>query len=291
MPAPARVQAALATHGTPIAEKAVKQMPRTSALLAPQPDVSFDSEEAGSFVSSYGGNPEGKKLQKRAANRKSAQLSRKRKKEFMDELKEENDDLRRKEQILKSIPDLILVFDSTGKLGFVSKSVSRILCFSSEQLEGTSIWERMCEDSVRLLKAAFMDSLAARQPDSDTAALGSGLWELRLVDLDGGHKIVTMNGVVHFAGERPECVCSIRPSDESPGGDKNTDAKDDHYRSLIRVIPQQSVVNRGTSQRKKSKSSSNGKGAVRISDSGGESETSSDSGSSDEQNVASITVS
>lgn len=164
-----------------------------------------------SFEGKKGINAEDKKLQKRAANRRSAQLSRKRKKQFIEELKEENDDLRRKEQILRSIPDLIVVFDSSGKLGFVSHSVSNFLEFTPEDLIGKSFWERLCEDSVRLLKAAFMDALAARSNDAETTPLGSGVWELRLQDKDGNFVLVTLNGVVHFSGDAPECVCSIRP--------------------------------------------------------------------------------
>merc|ERR1712137_184044 len=118
---------------------------------------SDDDSFEGSSRSNSRINAEEKKLQKRAANRRSAQLSRKRKKQFIEELKEENDDLRRKEQILRSIPDLIVVFDSSGKLGFVSHSVSNFLEFTPEDLIGKSFWERLCEDSVRLLKAAFMD--------------------------------------------------------------------------------------------------------------------------------------
>jgi len=158
--------------------------------------------------------PGSKKQQKRAANRRSAQLSRKRKKQFIEELKEENDDLRRKEQILRAIPDLVVVFDSSGKLGFVSESVGRFLEVSPEKLEGTSFWDLICEDSVRLLKAAFMDSLAAREADSDTAVLGSGVWELRLKNKNSKYMIVTLNGVVHFKGDAPECVCCIRPLGE-----------------------------------------------------------------------------
>jgi PAS domain S-box-containing protein len=159
-----------------------------------------------------------KKQLKRAANRRSAQLSRKRKKQFIEELKEENDELRRKEAILRSIPDLIVVFDSAGKLWFVSHSVNRFLDFSPSELQGLSFWDRLCPESVRLLKAAFMDALAARKSDMDTAPLGTGVWELRLVDKDGSHKIITLNGVVHFSGDAPECVCSIRPRDEAREG-------------------------------------------------------------------------
>jgi PAS domain-containing protein len=232
-----------------------------------------------------------KKNQKRAANRRSAQLSRKRKKAFIEELKEENDDLRRKEQILMSIPDLVVVFDSSGKLWFVSQSVGRFLDFTVKELEGSSFWNRLCDDSVRLLKAAFMDSLAARSVDSDTAPLGTGFWELRLVDRDGSTKIVTLNGVVHFAGDRPECVCSIRPHEGTKVPQKNESSASaggvasstgSLYKSLIRVKPQQSVVSNVSSDSVTSshRRLNRGPDAVRISDSGNSS-GSSDGGGSD----------
>jgi hypothetical protein len=167
--------------------------------------------DSGGNDSALASSPQEKKQLKRAANRRSAQLSRKRKKQFIEELKEENDDLRRKEQILRAIPDLIVVFDSSGKLRFVSESVGRFIDMSPDELIGSSFWDRLCEDSVRLLKAAFMDSLAARHADSDTAPLGNGVWELRLVDKNTNFFIVTLNGVVHFKGDVPECVCCIRP--------------------------------------------------------------------------------
>jgi len=268
------------------------------ADIAPQPGMSSHLDEQHAH---YEHHLEDRKQQKRAANRKSAQLSRKRKKQFMEELKEENDDLRRKEQILMSIPDLVVVFDSTGKLWFVSQSVSNFIQFTSQELEGTSIWDRLCEDSVRLLKAAFMDSLAARQPHSSTASLGQGIWELRLVDRDGSQKVITLNGVVHFSGDRPECVCSIRPFDDKSSYDEaskkkkpdetaSAARKDDHDKSLIRVKPQQSVMARNSgsdssSGPHKAKRSKSGRETIRISDSGnssGESETASGSGSSDD---------
>jgi PAS domain S-box-containing protein len=265
----------------------------------------------------------GKKQLKRAANRRSAQLSRKRKKQFIEELKDENDELRRKEQILRSLPDLIVVFDSGGKLWFVSHSVERFLSFTASELEGASFWDRLCEDSVRLLKAAFMDSLAARRPEMDTAPLGSGVWELRLVDKDGSPKLVTLNGVVHFAGERPECVCSIRPVDdeaesssaeeedavpESKGmtattvsfltADKQPLRKIRPQQSVIRPMHHQqrmttennkssnSSINGGSSSNKKAKrASANGRIAVRISDSGNSSVESESGTSSCDDNM------
>jgi PAS domain-containing protein len=197
---------------------AVSAAPGAGGRILPNVEGALPSSTSSIASSSFSGGGyqgEGKKQMKRAANRRSAQLSRKRKKQFIEELKEENDELRRKEQILRAIPDLIVVFDSSGKLGFVSESASRFFDMSQEDLEGTSFWDRLCDDSVRLLKAAFMDSLAARTPDSDTAPLGSGVWELRLVDMNSNYKIVTMNGVVHFTGDSPECVCCIRPREET----------------------------------------------------------------------------
>lgn len=155
--------------------------------------------------------PEGKKLQKRAANRRSAQLSRKRKKQFIEELKEENDDLRRKEQILSSIPDLVVAFALCGKILFISNSVETFLGFKPDELENSCFWDRLCVDSIRLLKAAFMDALVAKKPGVDVTPLGKGLWEVQLVDKEGTPRLVSLNGVVHFSSDNPECVCSIRP--------------------------------------------------------------------------------
>ncbi len=226
-------------------------------VTSPRTDETIRTMNADNAVAS--GQVQDKKLQKRAANRRSAQLSRKRKKQFIEELKEENDDLRRKEQILRSIPDLIVVFDSSGKLGFVSHSVSNFLEFTPNELVGTSFWERLCEGSVRLLKAAFMDALAARTKDHETTPLGSGVWELRLQDKDGNFVLVTLNGVVHFSGEAPECVCSIRPmksGESTKGSNSETEAdapseKLNNKRSASELVfgtikPEQSVVKTNT---------------------------------------------
>jgi len=178
-------------------------------------------------------SPEDKKMAKRAANRRSAQLSRKRKKQYIEELKDENSDLRRMELILRSIPDLIVSFDSSGKIGFISQSVNKFLAFKPEELEGKSFWDRLCGDSVRLLKAAFMDALAARENDSTSTPLGNGVWELRLQDKNQETIMVTLNGVVHFTGDAPECVCSIRIADGK------TPSKKDGLKPM--PPPQQSV--------------------------------------------------
>ena len=162
---------------------------------------------------------EDKKQAKRAANRLSAHLSRKRKKMFIEELKEENVELRRKELILRSIPDLIVVFDSSGCISFVSHSVTRFLDYKVEELENTSFWEHLTEESMRLIKSAFMDALAIkRNPNQDSTPLANGesmAVTLLHKNIGGGEAQqglkVTLKGVVHFSTDSPECVCSIRP--------------------------------------------------------------------------------
>ena len=258
----------------------------SSAPIAPQlrpGGNNIDSYRADSDgTMSHEGGMGDKREKKRAANRRSAQLSRKRKKQFIEELKEENDELKRKEQILKSLPDLVVVFDSSGKLHFVSHSVDRLLSFSSTELEGTSFWDRLCEESVRLLKAAFMDSLATREAGSDTAPLGTGVWELRLVDKDNSQKLVALNGVVHFAGERPECVCTIRPRDIDGSSTSNDKNSKNTGLPAVSIDTRKSAVGRPSAGKKAKVGKS--RDLVRISDSGNSTPESADSesGSSDE---------
>ncbi len=165
---------------------------------------------------------EDKKYAKRAANRLSAHMSRKRKKMFVEDLKEENLELRRKEMILRSIPDLIVVFDSSGSMSFVSQSASRFLNYTSSELENTSFWDRLTEDSVRLIKSAFMDALAVkRKPEDETTPLAEGEpISVRIIDKEDKNRKglpFALKGVVHFAADSPECVCTLCP--ETPKSD------------------------------------------------------------------------
>lgn len=135
---------------------------------------------------------EDKKFAKRAANRLSAHMSRKRKKMFVEDLKDENMELRRKEMILRSIPDLIVVFDSSGSMSFVSQSATRFLKYTSSELENTSFWDRLTEDSVRLIKSSFMDALAVkRKPDDDTTPLADGKpISVKIIDRDDENRVL-----------------------------------------------------------------------------------------------------
>lgn len=139
---------------------------------------------------------------------------------LIEDLKFENVELRRKEQILQAIPDLVIVFDSSGRMPFVSSSVTRFLDHTAEDLADSSFWDLLSEDSVQDIKSAFMDALAAnRGPDEDSTPLcGGEAITVELVHRNNGGESVSLKGVVHFAGESPECVCGIRPG--SHGGEE-----------------------------------------------------------------------
>jgi transcriptional regulator with PAS, ATPase and Fis domain len=181
---------------------------------------------------------EDKKLAKRAANRLSAHLSRKRKKMFIDDLTAENTDLRRKVQILQTIPDLIVVFDSSGCISFISQSVSTLLDITYQELEGTSFWNCLAEDSVKIIKSAFMDALAEkRKLEDDPTPLCHGKQMLvKLVDKNAGEtRAVSLKGVVHFTGVAPECVCSIRPIEAGVSINRNGFENESHHENVNAV--------------------------------------------------------
>ena len=159
---------------------------------------------------------EEKKLAKRAANRLSAHLSRKRKKMYIDDVTSENIELRRKVQILQFIPDLIVVFDSSGSISFASQSASAFIDTQGQNLEGKSFWDYLTEDSVNLIKSAFMDALAQKRNEDDDSALlcHGGSLSVKLVDqkcVGREPSILSLKGVVHFNDNAPECISSLRP--------------------------------------------------------------------------------
>ncbi|CAN0304346.1 unnamed protein product, partial [Hapterophycus canaliculatus] len=112
-----------------------------------------------------------KKLQKRAANRKSAQLSRKRKKALIEELRYENQDLQRHEDILEVIPDPVFAFDtSNGRVWFASTSASAQFGLSVEDLTSACFFDLMTEDCSKRLKV-LIDTAAKDVSETNSALL------------------------------------------------------------------------------------------------------------------------
>lgn len=194
---------------------------------------------------------------------------------FIEDLKDENVELRRKEQILRSIPDLIVVFDSSGCISFVSHAITRFLEYTVEEIENTSFWDLLTQESVRSIKSSFMDALAVkRSPEEDSTPLANGdsmsvkmlYKDAKEGDEDDG-LLVSLKGVVHFAGESPECVCSIRLDEDvivasasSVPSDKNNKA------AKMKEPSSPSAAGQGARQEKVQKPAGKGANSHQISD-------------------------
>ena len=73
-------------------------------------------------------------------------------KHICEELPNENTQLKRQVQILDSIPDLIVAFELSGRIFFVSHLVLDFLRLSkAEEVEGMSFWEQCMEDSMNVI--------------------------------------------------------------------------------------------------------------------------------------------
>jgi len=154
-----------------------------------------------------------KKMVKRAANRKSAQLSRKRKKAFIDELRSENQVLRRYQHILESIPDLVFSFDAkSGCFCFVSKSVSNYLQIPVSRLLETSVYQLVTGGSGKNLKKILQKTLEGKSDEEERCDLPKRLelcFQTKYMTKIWGE----VDGVIHFGSkDKVECVCTFRPS-------------------------------------------------------------------------------
>lgn len=112
-----------------------------------------------------------KKQQKRAANRKSAQLSRKRKKALIEELRYENQDLQRHEDILAVIPDPVFAFDTAdGRVWFASNSASAQFGLPVEDLTSACFFDLMSEDCSKRLRV-LIDTASKDITDTNSVLL------------------------------------------------------------------------------------------------------------------------
>jgi len=82
---------------------------------------------------------EDKRAAKRVANRKSASISRARKKAYLEEISKANERLKRQAMILNLLPDLVFAVDESGIITFCSSQVEKMLGHSCNDLVGESI--------------------------------------------------------------------------------------------------------------------------------------------------------
>ncbi|KAL7493858.1 hypothetical protein ACHAWT_002693 [Skeletonema menzelii] len=112
---------------------------------------------------------EEKRQAKRIANRKSACTSRARKKAKIDQLMNENAQLRRLELILSYLPDPIIVVSPAGAITFCNTQVERVFKHKVSDLVGVNIEDLMIPKSRGVMKKLIRDMLAAEQELSDTS--------------------------------------------------------------------------------------------------------------------------
>ncbi|CAM9705203.1 unnamed protein product, partial [Ectocarpus fasciculatus] len=151
-----------------------------------------------------------KKLQKRAANRKSAQLSRKRKKALIEELRYENQDLQRHEDILEVIPDPVFAFDTAnGRVWFASTSASAQFGQSVEDLTSACFFDLMTEDCSKRLRV-LIDTAAKDVSETNSSLLHERM-TVRFKKRKGAILLGELSGRLSHLNGVTTAVCSVRP--------------------------------------------------------------------------------
>jgi PAS domain S-box-containing protein len=102
-----------------------------------------------------------KKEAKRVANRRSASVSRARKKALVQEMTELNARLKRQALILALLPDLVIAVDTDGVITFVSDQVERILRFKPDILVGAKLTDLLVPSSRDKLRKLFKELVGA----------------------------------------------------------------------------------------------------------------------------------
>merc|ERR550514_1691466 len=106
---------------------------------------------------------ERKKRLKREANRRSAQLSRQRKKAFVEDLKAKNAEFQHARAVLRNHPDAIFALDGNGRVNFANGAAARTAgAPSGDSLRDRSFYDLLEADSRRRFGEALEE--AARRP-------------------------------------------------------------------------------------------------------------------------------
>eukprot|EP00629_Pelagomonadales_sp_RCC1024_P018847 CAMPEP_0119270730 /NCGR_PEP_ID=MMETSP1329-20130426/7615_1 /TAXON_ID=114041 /ORGANISM="Genus nov. species nov., Strain RCC1024" /LENGTH=134 /DNA_ID=CAMNT_0007270761 /DNA_START=209 /DNA_END=609 /DNA_ORIENTATION=- len=114
---------------------------------------------------------ERKKRLKREANRRSAQLSRQRKKAFVEDLKAKNAEYQHARAVLRHHPDAIFALDGHGRVNFANGAAARTAGTpSGDSLRDRSFYDLLEADSRRRFGEALEE--AARRPPRASVPLG-----------------------------------------------------------------------------------------------------------------------
>lgn len=155
-----------------------------------------------------------KKILKRAANRKSAQLSRQRKKAYIDELRTENEELKRQEEILQVVPDPVFAFNAAdGKVWFASKSAAAQFGLDMDFLMQATFFDLVTTDCSNRLKNMISKGLAAN-PNARSMLLQDLMTvRFRKEGKEGNKQTLLGELSGRLSRQDPDivhCVCSVR---------------------------------------------------------------------------------
>jgi len=120
---------------------------------------------------------EEKRQAKRIANRKFAHISRTRKKAFVQELTQQNEQLKRHSMILSMLPDVVFVIGAEGDITFCSDRTVRVLRYGMEELVGRNMADMLAPASKDKLNTLIKQLLLSEtsttaQPQQQAAPRG-----------------------------------------------------------------------------------------------------------------------
>lgn len=150
---------------------------------------------------------EAKKRLKREANRRSAQLSRARKKAFIEDLKAQNAEYQKCELILACHPDLIFAFDALGMIDYANPRACMGL---GRDLNGVSFFELLADESRLRVQSAL------QQVMSRGGLHASIVFEhpLDMAHKDGSRvKLDVLGECTRSRDDQWLVVCAARPTD------------------------------------------------------------------------------
>ncbi|KAL7519228.1 hypothetical protein ACHAWX_004014 [Stephanocyclus meneghinianus] len=103
---------------------------------------------------------EEKRKAKRLANRKSATVSRARKKTFIEDMTKDNARLRKRADILNCLPDMVISISMEGKITFCGSQVEKVLKHNPFELLGTNIKDIIVPNSRKTIQRLIQDQVS-----------------------------------------------------------------------------------------------------------------------------------
>ncbi|CAB1114548.1 unnamed protein product [Ectocarpus sp. CCAP 1310/34] len=112
-----------------------------------------------------------RKSAKRAANRRSANTCRLRKKFFVENMADANERMRKRARVLSLLPDMILAMRRDGVITYASENCRQFLQFTRQEVEGTNIFDLVESGSHNRLWRLLEENLGSVSKEAIASAL------------------------------------------------------------------------------------------------------------------------